>query len=117
MVTLYSNAPKTFFIQSPEKTVIYPLTYAATTNNYSYEYVYEQSPVELILVLEELYLRAMLQKLFFDSLLAEQSSRFISMDIATRNAENLLDVMKLDYNKLRQMMITRELADLTGSLL
>ena len=49
----------------------------------------------------------------FDSLLGEQAARFIAMDGATRNANSLLESMKLEYNKLRQAKITKELTELT----
>jgi F0F1-type ATP synthase gamma subunit len=38
------------------------------------------------------------------------------MDGSTRNAEALLDTTQLQYNKLRQAKITRELSELTGSI-
>ena len=47
-----------------------------------------------------------------NSMLSEQSARFLSMDSATRSAEDLLKSMKLAFNKLRQAKITRELIEL-----
>ena len=44
---------------------------------------------------------------------AEQAARMTTMDGANRNADELLDTLKLDYQKARQLSITRELADLT----
>ena len=40
-----------------------------------------------------------IEELLFDSLLAEQAARFLSMDSSTRNADKLLVAMKLEYNK------------------
>jgi F0F1-type ATP synthase gamma subunit len=37
------------------------------------------------------------------------------MDSSTRNADNLLISMKLEYNKTRQSIITRELTELASS--
>jgi F-type H+-transporting ATPase subunit gamma len=51
----------------------------------------------------------------FQSLLAEHAARFISMDTATRNANSLLETTRLEYNKLRQAKITKELTELVGS--
>lgn len=65
-------------------------------------------------VIEQL-LHNTLYYILFQSLIAEQSSRFIAMDNSTRNASKLLDTMRLNYNKLRQSKITRELTDLAGS--
>ena len=35
------------------------------------------------------------------------------MDLATKNADDLISAMQLTMNKLRQLLITRELADIT----
>jgi len=37
------------------------------------------------------------------------------MDSSTRNADKLLETTKLEYNKLRQAKITKELIELVGS--
>lgn len=114
-VIVISNQPKTFFIQQQEMTQVWPLIMPEATAS-SEEYLYEQTPEELNRYLCDLLVKIHMQELLFSSLLAEQSARFISMDNSTRNAENLLVTMKLQYNKQRQADITRELADLTGSL-
>ena len=49
-----------------------------------------------------------------NSMLSEQSARFLSMDNATRSAENLQKSMKLTFNKMRQAKITRELIELVA---
>jgi len=114
LITVFSNQPKTFFIQQQVATVVWPLALPDTAET-TQEYLYEQSPQELSAYLCTLLVKVHMQELLFSSLLAEQSARFISMDNSTRNAENLLQSMKLQYNKRRQADITRELSDLTGS--
>ena len=118
-VSVISNQLKTFFIQKPQRTFLMPQeeTFHAAENKASaHEYIWEQSPEELIAFLATEQLHAQLQYLLFQSLLAEQAARFISMDSATRNAQNILDATKLSYNKLRQAKITKELTELTGTL-
>lgn len=65
---------------------------------------------------ERLRLQSFILRCFGESLIAEQAARFMSMDLSTRNAEALLEGMRLDYNKMRQALITRELTDLTSAL-
>jgi len=79
-------------------------------------YYWEQEPAEVLNSLVITYLEARIEQLLFQSLLAEHAARFVSMDSSTRNAKNLLDATKLQYNKLRQAKITKELTELTGSL-
>ena len=46
----------------------------------------------------------------------EEGARMIAMDNATRNAEELIDVLRLNYNRSRQAQITRELIEvISGS--
>lgn len=114
-VVVYSNHPKTFFLQTQVKTEIWPLNMQESSSPET-EYLFEQANETLSSYICQLLIKVHLQELLFSSLLAEQASRFISMDNSTRNAENLLHTMKLQYNKRRQADITRELTDLSGSL-
>ncbi len=121
-VTVFSNALRGFFLQKPMKTVLLPVqeefaqkTKKGAAETLQEEYIWEQSPQEIVAVLSQHYFEVSLQYLLYQSLLAEHAARFLSMDSATRNAENLLDKTKINYNKLRQAKITKELAELAGS--
>ncbi|PIZ32701.1 MAG: ATP synthase F1 subunit gamma [Alphaproteobacteria bacterium CG_4_10_14_0_8_um_filter_37_21] len=43
---------------------------------------------------------------------SEQAARMSAMDDATRNAEEMVDGLKINYNRTRQSMITRELIEI-----
>ena len=45
---------------------------------------------------------------------SEQSARMVSMKSATDSAESLIDGLTLEYNKLRQGNITKELLEIAG---
>ena len=45
---------------------------------------------------------------------SEQSARMVSMKNATDSAEGLIDALTLEYNKLRQGNITKELLEIAG---
>jgi F-type H+-transporting ATPase subunit gamma len=49
-----------------------------------------------------------------DSLASEHSSRMIAMGAARKNAGELIDVLILQRNRLRQAAITKELLDIVG---
>lgn len=116
-VKVFSNVLKTFFSQKPEETPIIPFqeNNAQRKRTDLSDYVWENTPHEVLDALARQSLEAHVQYMLFQSLLAEQAARFISMDSSTRNANNLLDTTKLQYNKLRQAKITKELTELTGS--
>jgi F-type H+-transporting ATPase subunit gamma len=120
-ITVLSNALKTFFSQRPIIYKLLPLE-SATTHTPAEKgtlfegYLWEQTPQSIVNDLAYLYLEATLHALLFQSLLAEQAARFLSMDNATRNAENLLGSYKIQYNKLRQAKITKEINELVSSI-
>ncbi len=112
-IVAYSNYQKNFFVQRPKKTCIsHVIEEQPTGTQEPVDYLLEQSPEELSKTIHQLMLTVTLEELLFDSLLAEQAARFLSMDSSTRNADNLLIEMKLEYNKTRQAGITRELTEL-----
>lgn len=108
------NVFKTFFRQTPQENTLIP--YAWQYREPVEEYTWEQSPEELLPILAEQYLKVRIYRAFFESLLAEQAARFLSMDNATRNAHTLLEETQLQYNKARQLKITKELTELMGSM-
>jgi F-type H+-transporting ATPase subunit gamma len=49
-----------------------------------------------------------------DSVTSEHAARVIAMQIATDNADELIEELRLEYNKMRQQAITNELLDIMG---
>lgn len=119
-VIIWSNALKTFFLQKPTRTTLLPMgshlnkSENGTLSSPS-EYKWEFSSQELLDHLSIQYLQAHLHLLLLESLLAEQAARFLSMDNATRNAKKLSDASRLQYTKLRQAKITREINELSST--
>jgi ATP synthase F1 gamma subunit len=103
-VALYSNYAKSFFAQKPYISFI-AQDGACTQDS------------ERDCFIKKTQLRIFLKKICLDSLLAEYSARFIAMDFATKNAQELQEKLHLEYNKLRQMKITNELIDLSGAFI
>lgn len=117
-VTVFSNRLKTFFVQKPQEYVLIPFTPSKSDQPVivTNEYYWEQDPTELLNQLAYQTIETQLYYLIFESLLAEHAARFISMDNATRNAQTLLEDNQLQYNKLRQAKITKELTELVSSM-
>jgi F-type H+-transporting ATPase subunit gamma len=60
------------------------------------------------------YIAGFIYSALVDSFCCEQNSRMTAMDAANRNAEKLLEEMKLEYNHLRQDAITREITEVSA---
>lgn len=119
-VIVFSNEFKTFFNQKPHATTLIPFARHAQETSEMHDainedLVWEQNPDEVLTVIAHQFLNASIQNLLFQSLFSELAARFLSMDSSTRNAQTLLETTKLDYNKLRQAKITKELSELSGS--
>jgi len=80
------------------------------------QFIFEPSPSA---VLEQLLPRYVAQRLFqavLESKASEESSRMVAMRNATDNADDLIDDYTLEYNKVRQTSITREMIEIaTGA--
>ena len=113
-VTIYSNQPKTFFIQKSLVTPLIPFVEDSSKELPFVDYYWQQPAETLIEPIAYHYTQARLEHLLFESLLAEHAARFLSMDSATRNASQLLDETTLQYNKLRQFKITKELTEIAS---
>jgi len=116
-VTIISNIFKNFFVQKATVTHLIPFNPASisTEEILTEEYIWDEAPKNILNTLAVQYIEAQLQHLIFQSLLSEHAARFISMDSSTRNATNLLNTTKLEYNKVRQAKITTEITELTGN--
>ena len=117
-VLFFSNSSKNFFTHltkitplfEPQKNQINHSQIA----NHSETYIWEQSASNLKETLYTNQLKLNIYCLLFDSLIAEYSARFRSMDNATRNANTLLEATERQYRKVRQAKITRELVELSA---
>ncbi|OGB83485.1 hypothetical protein A3F66_02125 [candidate division TM6 bacterium RIFCSPHIGHO2_12_FULL_32_22] len=110
-----NTLPKSFFIQLSQKKRLFPIKYTEESTSLNVdEYVWEETPETVYQSLEKEYLRFSISYALFESLFAEQAARFQSMDSATRNAENILEEMQIQYSKLRQAKITQEISELTS---
>ncbi|MBI2774543.1 F0F1 ATP synthase subunit gamma [Candidatus Dependentiae bacterium] len=115
-IIIYYQYPKTFFAQKPTAlNLAQPYNKQLDEPKPQEAYRFEADSQELLSYLSAKQMEITLREILVNSLIAEQAARFIAMDSSTRNASNILDTMRLDYNKLRQAKITRELTDLTAS--
>ena len=59
------------------------------------------------------YISGYLYSALIDSYCSEQNARMTAMDSANHNAEKLLDELSLQYNRVRQAAITREITEIS----
>lgn len=116
-VTVLSCSPRSLFSQEFKEYQLFPLVFPDTcaVAQARYDYSWNHNPEKVLALLVKMHLTERLRSSLFMSLLAEHNARFAAMDNATRNAENFLDTMKVQFNKMRQAKITKELTELAGA--
>jgi F-type H+-transporting ATPase subunit gamma len=78
------------------------------------ESVFEPSPEFVLSYLLSHYLDIYIYQVLLNAKASEQSARMVSMKNATDSAESLIKDLTLEYNKLRQGNITKELLEIAG---
>jgi F-type H+-transporting ATPase subunit gamma len=78
------------------------------------ERLFEPNPHDLLSYLVTHYLNVLMYTVLLNAKASEQSARMVSMKNATDSAESLIDDLTLEYNKLRQGNITKELLEIAG---
>jgi F-type H+-transporting ATPase subunit gamma len=78
------------------------------------ETVFEPNAEALLGYLLGHYLNIYIYHVLLNAKASEQSARMVSMKNATDSAESLIDALTLEYNKLRQGNITKELLEIAG---
>lgn len=78
------------------------------------DYIYEESPSELLGALLPRYISTQLYHAMLESVAAEQAARMTAMDAATNNASDMIDAYTLTMNRLRQAAITKEIIEIVS---
>ena len=78
------------------------------------DFVFEQSPDQLLNALLPLYLDNQLLRSLQEAAASELASRMTAMNNASDNAKALAKTLTLDYNKARQAAITQEILEVVG---
>ncbi len=77
------------------------------------EYIFEPGPEGVLGSLLPHYMNFQVYQILLEAKASEHSSRMVAMKNATDNAKQLIKDLTLEYNKLRQANITKELLEIT----
>ena len=86
----------------------------ASGRAHSWDYIYEPDAQSVIDDLLRRYVEALVYQAVAENMASEQSARMVAMKAATDNAGNVIDELKLVYNKTRQAAITKELSEIVA---
>jgi F-type H+-transporting ATPase subunit gamma len=92
-----------------------PLALKSETKGFSSDYIVEPSSEEVVSELIPMVLRLKVFAAALEASASEHAARTMAMQMATDNANDLLQELSLQYNKSRQQSITNELLDIIGA--
>jgi F-type H+-transporting ATPase subunit gamma len=78
------------------------------------DYIFEQPPQEILNRLLPRYVEIQVFRALLESAAAEHGGRMAAMDAATRNAGEMIDLLTLNMNRVRQAAITREIIEVVS---
>jgi F-type H+-transporting ATPase subunit gamma len=79
------------------------------------EYLFEPAAEQVFGALVPHYINYQVYQFLLEAKASEHSSRMVAMKNATDNAQELIKDLTLEYNKLRQANITKELLEITSA--
>ncbi len=79
------------------------------------EFQFEPGVEQVLGALLPHYLNYRVYQILLEAKASEHSSRMVAMKNATDNAKQLIKDLTLEYNKLRQANITKELLEITSA--
>lgn len=113
-VNVISTKFESLFTQRPVTTTILPIKIEGEQTTQPVM-LFEPRAQDLLPSLLRHYLEITIYQNILESYLSEQAARMIAMKNATDNAQEIIEDLKLEYNKLRQEKITNEILDIAGS--
>ena len=79
-----------------------------------WDYIYEPDAKTLLDEVSVRYIEGVIYQAVLENLASEHAARMLAMKNATDNASDLIDELKLVYNKARQAAITQEISEIVG---
>jgi F-type H+-transporting ATPase subunit gamma len=117
-VYLFVNEFKSVMASNLATTKLLPLEVpkqaSSGTPGQTADYIYEQSPGEILATLLPRYIKTQIYRALLESAAAEHAARMTAMEAATKNASEMIDKLTLTMNRVRQASITREIIEIVS---
>src|SRR5580704_15038257 len=78
------------------------------------DYIYEQSPVDMLDRLMPRYVEVAVLRAMLETVASYQAARMTAMDKASSNARDVIDTLTLHMNRVRQAAITKEIIEVVS---
>jgi F-type H+-transporting ATPase subunit gamma len=78
------------------------------------DYLYEPDPATILAALLPRHVEVQVYRALLESAAGEHGARMTAMEAASKNAQEMIGLLTIQYNKARQERITKELLDIVG---
>ncbi len=113
-VILVFNEFVSAMTQTPKDVRLLPFSTDTETDQESLPYEIEPSPERLLAVLVPKAVEVEIYQALLENQTGEHAARMAAMESATRNTEELVETLTLQFNRARQAAITRELVEIVS---
>jgi F-type H+-transporting ATPase subunit gamma len=113
-VFLCYNEFKSAIAQTPVVVQLLPLKAPALEAEAAIDFVYEPSRDALLAELLPRQVAMQVWRALLESAASEHGARMSAMESATKNAEEMIAALTLQYNRARQAYVTKELMEIVG---
>jgi len=114
-VYVLNNEFKSVMSQKLSVLQLLPMTLPPDSANQSRpEYIYEQSPLEMLERLVPRYVEVAVFRAMLETVASYQAARMTAMDTASTNAREVIDALTLHMNRVRQAAITKEIIEVVS---
>jgi F-type H+-transporting ATPase subunit gamma len=113
-VYLLNNEFKSVMLQKLSVMQLLPLEQEEKQNQQQTDYIYEQSPIEMLDQLMPRYVEVAIFRGMLETVAAEHAARMTAMDKASTNAREVIDSLTLNMNRIRQAAITKEIIEVVS---
>ena len=113
-VYVLNNDFKSVMAQTLNLQKLLPVELEDTPGATQIDYIYEQSPLEMLERLMPRYVEVAVFRAMLETVAAYQAARMTAMDKASTNAKDVIDTLTLNMNRVRQAAITKEIIEVVS---
>lgn len=116
-VTLVYTQYNTIVSQQPAIKQLLPVQPPRGEGHKPRDFIYEPDPTAVLNQLLPRYVETMIYQAVLESMASFYAAQMVAMRNATDNAHEVIDDLTLTYNKVRQAVITKEVAEIASGAL
>ena len=111
---LYTKYVNTLTFEPTLESLIPPEPPEVKTDNVAVSTIFEPKRSVMLDTIMPMAAKSQLYSRYLESKTSEQASRRMAMETATDNANELMDELNLEYNRVRQTAITQEITEIVS---